>query len=190
MIQNTRATRRRSGHPGDQRGSDVGLEDRFRCRSAQDRPDSAVDRPVCVDGQADRSGGEALHRTQRRHGGWTQGGTDREGRRRCAQSHQAHRPGPDLAGPRDRPGGLRPHAAGAGGGAGGHGSEGADDRDGGRNVGHPHALAVHRALGLRAAASHRAHGRLGSEEQDQARGHLGDRLRPRHRRREDFRQAC
>ena len=106
-----------------------------------------------------------------------------------ARNDQAHRAGADRAGPRERPGRLRAHAAGAGGRAGRHRSEGADDRDGGGDVDHSDALAVHRALGLHAAAGHRADGRLGGEEQDQARRHAGDRLRSGHRRREDLRQA-
>ena len=158
-------------------------------RPVEDRVDPAAHRPVRIDRQADRGGGPAVHGPQRRHGRRTQGRTHRQGRHRCARNHQAHRAGLDLAGSRERPGGLRAHAAGAGGRSGGHRSEGADDRDGGGDVDHSDALAVHRALGIRVAAGHRADGRLGGEEQDQARRHAGDRLRPRHRRREDFRQA-
>ena len=50
---------------------------------------------------------------------------------------------------------------------------------------HPDPLAVHRARQLHAAAGHGADGRVGAEEQDQARRHDGHRLWPRARRRED-----
>ena len=85
--------------------------------------------------------------------------------------------------------GIRPDAARVRRGAGRDRNEGADDRHGGGDVGHPAALAVHRALRLHAAASHGADRRMGVEERHQQGRDARLRLRARHRRGEDVRQA-
>ena len=56
-------------------------------------------------------------------------------------------------------------------------SESTDDRDGRGDLGHSDALAVHRALELRVAAGYCANRRVVAQEQPQASGDAGGRLR-------------
>ena len=119
---------------------------RARRRSAQDRPDPAADRPVCVDRQADRGRVPSLHGAQRRHRRRTQGRADRQGRHRArARDDQANRAGAGRAGARQRARRLRADAARARRRAGRNRGQGADGRDGRGDVDHSDALAVHRA---------------------------------------------
>ena len=168
-MQQTFSTKRRhlltgAGGGGSRR---ISAPARVRRRSVEDRLDPAADRTVCFDRAADRGGLPALRRAQRRlpSAGRKVELTRQRRHRARPGDDQAHRAGDDRAGPCAHARGIRADAARARRRAGRDRGQGADDRHGRGDVDHHDALAVHRPLGLHAAAGHRADGRVGGEEQ-------------------------